>query len=212
MYIPYAFILIEPLGGFSLKGYHGTTLKNANSILETQKIYKEDFSVTPDVVIKKAQNLPKDLGQGLYLFLSDEAVDYDGCVAAKKYAQIFRHENHKVKVIEFYFDESELLFLDMNREENKKRFIRLREEIYGRIEHQLGSFKCSGSLNRANLDGIFIEYLIQNKYEGKVDGVILDTYTPFYSDRRTLSNIPNGRELCLRNVSTIKWEQTKIVE
>ena len=195
-----------------MKGYHGTTPKNANSILKTQKIYIEDFSITPDFVIKKEQNLPKDLGQGLYLFLCDKAKGYDGCAAAKRYAQIFRNENHKVKVIEFYFDESELLFLDMNRAENKERFKRLREQIYGKIEIQLAFLKKSGSLKRANLDGIFIEYLIQHKYKNKVDGVILDTYTPFYSTDRTLSNFPNGRELCLRNVSTIKWEQTKIVE
>lgn len=53
--------------------------------------------------------------------------------------------------------------------------------------------------------------MIRYKYEDEVDLVIKDTYTPFYNSDRTISNFPNGREMCIRNVNLIDWEYTKEV-
>lgn len=195
-----------------LEGYHGTTPLNAKAIIETNKVEIEPFSIKTDVVIPTGQRLPNDLDQGLYLFLDNESQGFDGKKCAKQYAQKWRSEGSKIALIQFYFDEEPLCILDLNLPENTTRFIKLRDKLYQKIEQSLTTFKENKSLERANLDGIFIEYLVQHGLKVKVDGVIKDTYTPFYSSRNTLSNFPNGREFCLRSTSAIDWEATKEVK
>ncbi|MDA5519471.1 hypothetical protein PIG81_01520 [Streptococcus thermophilus] len=148
----------------------------------------------------------------MYLFLDNESQGFDGKKCAKQYAQKWRSEGSKIALIQFYFDEEPLCILDLNLPENTTRFIKLRDKLYQKIEQSLTTFKENKSLERANLDGIFIEYLVQHSLKVKVDGVIKDTYTPFYSSRNTLSNFPNGREFCLRSTSAIDWEATKEVK
>lgn len=195
-----------------LEGYHGTTPLNAKSIIGTNKIEVESFSITSDVVIPSGQRLPNDLGQGLYLFLNDELLAFDGKECAKQYAQKWRNRQNNIAIIQFCFDDNELSILDFNLPENSKKFIKLRAKLYRKIEQSLTTFIQTRSLKRANLDGIFIEYLVQHGLKIKVDGIVKDTYTPFYSSRSTLSNFPNGREFCLRDTSVINWETTKEVK
>lgn len=197
---------------FTLNGWHGTTPQNSRAILDSQNIKVRPFSIKSDLNIPGGQSLPSDLGQGLYLFVDNKESNFDGLENAKAYANVFRHENNKIAVIHFSFDESGLECLDFNEEENTNLFIQVRKKIYQRIKCQLGVFKDSKALKRANLDGIIIEYLIQNRYQNKVGFVVKDTYTPFDDDFRTLSNFPNGRELCLRKLETIDWENTKEAE
>ncbi|HFI0101342.1 TPA: hypothetical protein ACGORV_000022 [Streptococcus suis] len=195
-----------------MEGYHGTTPQNAQAIIQTKEVKIKPFSIKSDVVIPTGQRLPNDLGQGLYLFLDNESLEFDGKKCAKQYAQKWKSDRNKTALIQFCFDETTLSILDFNQPENFKRFVKLRDKLYRKIEQSLTTFKETNSLRRANLDGIFIEYLIQHGLKIQVDGVVKDTYTPFYSSRSTLSNFPNGRELCLRNTDAINWEATKEVE
>ena len=195
-----------------MEAYHGTAPLNAKAIMETNKVEVEPFSIKPDVVIPSGQRLPNDLGQGLYLFLDSELQGFDGKECAKQYAQKWRSDGNKIAIIHFDFNKAPLYFLDFNLPENSTRFVKLRKKLYRKIEQSLTTFKENRSLKRANLDGIFIEYLVQHRLQCKVDGIIKDTYTPFYSSINTLSNFPNGRELCLRSTGAINWEATKEVK
>ncbi|MBJ6745705.1 hypothetical protein JEQ21_04360 [Streptococcus sp. 121] len=196
-----------------MKGYHGTTPQNAQMILQAKEIKITPFTIKSDVVIPSGQRLPNDLGQGLYLFLDDELLGFDGKECAKKYAHRWRNQGNKISLIQFHFDETVLNILDLNNPENLRRIVELRSKLYQRIEQSLTTFQQNKSLKRANLDGIFIEFLVQHALSGQqVDGIIKDTFTPFYSEKQALSNVPNGRELCLRNVDAINWEATKEVK
>ena len=195
-----------------MEGYHGTTPLNAKAIIETNKVEVEPFSIKSDVVIPSGQRLPNDLGQGLYLFLDSESQGFDGKECTKQYAQKWRSDGNKVAIIHFDFNETPLYILDFNLPENSILFVKLRHKLYQKIEQGLTTFKENKSLKRANLDGIFIEYLVQHGLKRHVDGIIKDTYTPFYSSRNTLSNFPNARELCLRSTGAINWEATKEVK
>lgn len=192
-----------------MEGWHGTTPRNSKLILNSKNIEVRPFSIKADLTIPRGQSLPSDLGQGLYLFLDNEGSNFDGLQNAKAYANVFRHENNKIAVIHFSFDDSGLECLDFNEKTNIDLFVQLREKIYQKISNRLGAFKNSSALKRANLDGVIIEYIIQNYYKNSVGFVIKDTYTPFYDKLRTLSNFPNGRELCLRKLETIDWKKTK---
>lgn len=195
-----------------LKGYHGTKPQNAKDILNNNSVVVTPFKITTDFVIPSGQRLPNDLGQGLYLFLDSDKPKFDGKQCAKLYAHRWRNEDNKVSLILFDIDESDIFSLDLNKQENAEKFIEIRNKLVQRVEQRLTTFKEGKILDRANIDGIFIEYLVQHFLENKVDLIIKDTYTPFYSSRNTLSNFSNGRELCLRNMGLINWEETKEVK
>lgn len=197
-----------------LKGYHGTKPQNAEDILNNQKVIVTPFKITADVVIPQKKRLPNDLGQGLYLFLDSENPKFDGKSCAKKYAHKWRHKNNKVTLIRFSLNDTNVFAFNLNNPETAERFSKVREKLYLKIVQQLTSSKEDNILksNRPNIDGIFLEYLFQYGLKKEVDFVIKDTYTPFYTSDFTLSNFANGRELCLRNMEIINWEETKEVK
>ncbi|MGU8045826.1 hypothetical protein ACS60V_11190, partial [Streptococcus suis] len=139
-----------------MEGYHGTTPQNAQAIIQTKEVKIKPFSIKSDVVIPPGQRLPNDLGQGLYLFLDNESLEFDGKKCAKQYAQKWKSDRNKTALIQFCFDETTLSILDFNQPENFKRFVKLRDKLYRKIEQSLTTFKETNSLRRANLDGIFI--------------------------------------------------------
>ena len=195
-----------------MKGYHGTKPQNAKDILNNNSVVITPFKITADFVIPSGQRLPNDLGQGLYLFLDSDKPKFDGKQCAKLYAHRWRNEDNKVSLILFDIDESDIFSLDLNKQENAEKFIEIRNKLAQRVEQRLKTFKEGKILDRANIDGIFIEYLVQHFLENKVDLIIKDTYTPFYSSRNTLSNFSKGKKYCCRNMRTINWEKTKEVK
>ena len=198
-----------------LEGYHGTTPTAAQNILSTCSIDVTPFVITDDAGIRLGQNLPNDLGQGLYLFIDEESKGFSGQQSAKNYSKAYKHEENKIKILKFVFDDQNLTVLNLNDAVTIKMLNKLKNKLHDRIYTQLPSaIKNNGRRNRANLDGIFLEFLIKFRYDNRIDYVICDTYTPVYNIEgvRTISNLPNGREICLRNLSLINWEKVEECE
>jgi len=191
-----------------MEGYHGTTQKNFNSLVTLKKVDIPEFKIGGDFVIPKGQRLPNDLGIGFYLFLSDTNLGFKGENNAKRYADKYK-ENSKILKVHVKDD---IKILNLNTIQNRSLFNKLRERIFGKLFYQYKvSINNDGAKNRANLDGIFLEILIKYKLKDEIDGVICDSYTPFYNENNQLSNIPNGRELCLRNAESIIWDKCEEV-
>ncbi|WP_032906484.1 hypothetical protein [Streptococcus sanguinis] len=198
-----------------MEGYHGTTPTAAQNILSTCSIDVIPFVITNDAGIVLGQNLPNDLGQGLYLFIDEESKGFSGKQSAKNYSKTYKHEENKIKILKFVFDDQNLTVLNLNNTSTVKMLNELKNQLYDRIYTQLSSaIKNNPRKKRANLDGIFLEFLIKFRFCDSIDCVICDTYTPVYNvgGVRTISNLPNGREICLRNLSLINWEKVEECE
>ena len=194
-----------------MEGYHGTTPKNAAEILSSKSINFKPFKITHDGGLIKGQTLPNDLGQGLYLFIDDQDRAFIGYNSAKKYAENYRSENKQIKILKIEVLDEGANALDLNNNDNIRILNTLKEKLYQRVDSQLNNLKINPTLRRSNLDGIFIEFLIKFNLSDSIDFVICDTYTSVENSigSRTISNIPNGKELCLRNLNLIDWEKVK---
>lgn len=204
------FVYLLKVKGFEImEGYHGTSSHNLDSIISSQEISISEFKINSNFSMPRNQRLVNDLGLGFYLFISDDYFNFDGKHAAKEYA---RHYKTDSKVLKVGLPDEGLRILDLNNTETRKFFNAFREKFFLQMHYNYGvSIKDDGAKKRANLDGIFLELLIQYKYKNMIDGVICDSYTPYYNDFRHLSNIPNGRELCLRTTDLIDWDKCEEV-
>lgn len=189
-------------------GYHGTSQKCATVIIESQTFNFDTFVIAGNFRIGNDQRMPNDFGNGIYMFIDNES--YSGAKCARKYANIFKERPSSVLKINI---RDGIKVLDFQDETTRKIFIELREKIFDRIYYNYKiSVKESGSKKRANLDGLIIEYLIQIIYQNQIDAVMGESFTPFYNEERSISNFPNGKEICLRNTDSICWELCKEVE
>ena len=194
-----------------MEGYHGTKPQSVKDILEAKCIKIKKFEITGDGIIKPNQSLPNDLGQGLYLFIDDMDKGYQGLENAKCYARIYRNSSGEIGVIKFKIDCEDLTILNLTNSESIKFFNQYREKLYGRIENSLKRLKKNRALDRYNLDGIFLEHLLHYNPRFKdIDAVSYDSYIPRTSDK-PISSVPNGKEICLRNIGLIDWSMTKEV-
>lgn len=193
-----------------MEGFHGTTESNLKAIIACKKIDIPEFKIGGDFVIPKGQRLPNDLGMGLYLFLSDDSLCFNGYMNAKRYAAKYKKVNAKVLKVRVKDD---IKILDLNNPNNRKIFNQFREKLFDKVYYNYSSsIRDDGAKVRANLDGLFLEILIRYKFGTEnIDGVICDSYTPFYNQYNQLSNIANGRELCLRDSSSILWDKCEEV-
>ena len=189
-------------------GYHGTSRKFATAIIESQEFSFNKFIITSDLVVKRGQRMPNDFGNGIYMFI--DSGYYNGKDCARKYANTFKERPSSVLEIQI---KDEISVIDFQDDTTKKVFIELREKIIDKIYYNYQRFvNEGGSKQRANLDGFIIEFIIQYKFKNKIDAVMGESYTPFYNPERSISNFPNGKELCLRNSNSICWELCKEVE
>lgn len=192
-----------------MEGYHGTTPKSVNDILEKQIFECTPFDIKGDWVVKNNQSLPNDFGVGLYLFVDDSTKGYKGLESAKQYARVFRNKNKKIGVLKFKIHSDNLRILNLNNPTTIKVFNEYKEKYFQVLKNSLGGFKRNNSFIRYNLDGVFLEHLLRYhpQYQ-EVDAVSCETYTPPTSDK-PISAVPNGKEICLRNLMLIDWTGTK---
>lgn len=191
-----------------MEGYHGTDSSNLDSIISSQQISVSEFQINSSFSMPKNQRLVNDLGLGFYLFISDDFFNFDGKHSAKEYARQYKTDS---KVLKVKLPDG-LRILNLNNTETRKIFNAFREKFFTKMYYNYGiSIKNDGAKKRANLDGIFLEILIKYKYGNNIDGVICDSYTPYYNEFKHLSNIPNGRELCLRTTDLIDWDNCEEV-
>lgn len=192
-----------------MMGYHGTTKSNLDCIFEKKIISIPSFKIDSTFSMPKNQRLVNDLGMGFYLFLSDDVYNFDGIHNARRYALKYKNDS---KVLKVAINDEGINVLDLNSPSTRKIFIQLREKFFTNMYYHYNvSIKDDGAKNRANLDGLLLEVLIRYKFNNQIDCVICDSYTPFYNQHSQLSNIPNGRELCLRNMNLINWDECEEV-
>ncbi|TKP12714.1 hypothetical protein [Enterococcus faecalis] len=190
-------------------GYHGTSKECAESIIKSQKFNVDTFIIYGDCRIKSGQRMPNDFGSGIYMFLTNDC--YDGIKCAKNYANTFK--DVPTTVLEINIKDDCITCIDFEDKKTMDIFNKIREKIYDRIYYNYQmSVKDSGSKKRANLDGLFIEYLVQYKYNNQIDAVMGLSYTPSYNKQRSISNFPNGKEICLRSNEFICWDKCKEVK
>ncbi|TDE68277.1 hypothetical protein ACO4C2_02955 [Streptococcus equinus] len=195
-----------------MEGYHGTNSDIADKILASGF----ELKTNPN-------NLPNDLGNGIYIFLDNDLYTKSAYEMAKSFIEVFRKEvfrkrdlNDKFSVLQIQISE-EGRYIDYNDINSQIAFEKFRNENYDKILKHYDSFcyksnyggstkNLPGKLKRANLDGIIFE-LLKNK--ANIDGVMKDTYTP-QDAKYKKSSFFNGREFCLYNTSLI--EEISIIE
>ncbi|ARJ50639.1 hypothetical protein [Staphylococcus lutrae] len=125
------------------------------------------------------KKLPPDLGNGLYFFIDRVNELGEAIENAEKY--LFRWKpNYREKIIvemELELDSDKVLDLDDRDNQNAFNLF---------------------------IDGLVLELMIR-AYSIDVKAILKETYTQFdMSKQRKRSNIPNGKELCLREYNAIK--------
>ena len=180
----------------NFKGYHATERAIAS------KIRNEGFN------FKKGPKFPNDLGEGVYFFVKRSKADSPE-ENAKNYIYTFRNfQNHKsLLVANINIDDDQLL--DLDDEEIQIEFDRVRNLYLEKIKSELDKYPDTwGGKLRGNYDGIVLQILL-NIRNMNPDGILKDTYTPildYKSSKKlgySISNFPNGRELCVRNENCI---------
>ena len=74
------------------------------------------------------------------------------------------------------------------------------ETIYNELDKLINN----NTKKRGNIDGLVIEIMIR-EYKLEIDAIQKETYTQFdIRKKRKRSNIPNGKELCIRQNNIIK--------
>ena len=198
-------------------GFHATIKEDATSILNTKEIQIVPFKINSDVSIPAGQRFPNDLGSGLYMFEDfylNQKLVADGKQCSQKY--FFKFKRGSCSVIAFDI-EDDCVVINLDEEDTAEKFEFLRNRLMDRLLQQAHKMTGRGIKQRANYDGLIVEYMIQHYLRQKkptlqVDAVRCSTYTPFYGKKiRTISNIANGQEFCLRNVKLINWSKTEVV-
>lgn len=159
---------------------------------------------TMQVINRKEDFLPPDLGFGLYLYIlrnEDILEPYNNAV---KYLNRWKpsYKNKIVVKVEFDVDEEKILFLDdIDNQATFNDFYEANETI---IREELEKLEKNKTFYRGNIDGFIIEMMLK-EFGISVDAIIKETFTYFdITNIRKRSNIPNGKELCLRNTELIK--------
>ncbi|MGX0511227.1 glutaredoxin-related protein [Staphylococcus hominis] len=174
----------------NLKGYHGTDKSHYDN-LENERIFS-------------TKKLPSDLGNGLYLFIDRVNMVGEAIENAKKYLNRWKkdYKERIIAQIDVEFNEDNLL--DLDDRENQNVFNSFVEDNEETIYNELDKLINNNTKNRGNIDGLVIEIMIR-EYNLEVDAIMRETYTQFdTTKKRKRSNIPNGKELCLRNNDIIK--------
>lgn len=175
-------------------GYHATSYENSLKILLFGIEASRGF-------------MPNDLGHGIYAYIKREGYTDDPKENAEKYARIYRKTSKEIVVFTLDIVVSADKILDLNDMDNEKilnDFIRENlENIEKRIKVLYKSHKNKRQFQRGNFDGLVIEMFL-NEHEASPDVVIRDTFTKYEGlAEYKLSNMRNGREICVRNDAVI---------
>lgn len=151
---------------------------------------------------------PNDLGKGVYFFIQKNGTDLPE-ENAKNYVYSFRSEVtlKSLLIADISIEDNKLL--DLNEEDIQIEFDNIRKTYLDKIKEELSKYPDTwSSKQRGNYDGIVLEVLLGSR-NMEPDGILKDTYTPilkFNSEKNSgykISNFPNGRELCVRNIEAI---------
>ncbi|ENZ5619658.1 hypothetical protein ACGWYS_000108 [Enterococcus faecalis] len=149
---------------------------------------------------RKKPKSPGSLGYGFYTF-----------VYTKDLAENFiskSHSDYSIIKVTSEFEEDEILNFD--EKDIREKFHVYRQiflEYAERICKQFGNI--SNNHKQHTFDGLVIENFIkmlEKKEKKKVSSVLMWTFTPrdeLDEDKRFVSYIPNGLELCVRNLQNI---------
>ncbi|WP_302804798.1 hypothetical protein [Schleiferilactobacillus harbinensis] len=179
--------------------FHGTSYQNAQAI-EHHGFATERFP-----------NWTSDLGAGVYGYIDDPDMpfappEYNATQYARMKMRMhaYGHSssrtpgNPRIGVVQFTVDVEEKDFCDFNDRSNMIRFLKLKKRIEALIH--LPRLMDRGASSRDNEDGIVIEWLIKHRKFQDYVALAMETYTPFLARS---SNFPNGREICIRDLTHI---------
>ncbi|MBK5244058.1 MAG: hypothetical protein JJE18_03345 [Eubacteriaceae bacterium] len=181
-------------------GYHGTPERCIDSIKN------DGFKVRTFLFdCAEEQEIPCDLGNGIYVFLDNDEYGFDGKECAKKYVKNVKRGELSYGVIELSlsidFENQEIV--DLDDEEIISEILAVRKVMMPKLKRlfEENYFKNNGAFQRGNCDGIILEGLLLEKKSDPVM-IIKNTYTSESYYR--ISNFPDGTEACIRDISIIK--------
>lgn len=175
-------------------GYHGTD-KPRVKIIEKHGFKRERAKGT----------LPCDLGPGIYTFIQRPGFEWE-CPKknAEKYVRHIKSDYEEPVILEIIsVYENEEHILDMNDTDNQAAFLKFKEANLERIKQIFSTLRKDGTKLRGKNDGLILNMMISNTGQ-RIDAIMIDSYTPFDFGGYHQSNIPNGRELCIRDTNRIK--------
>lgn len=191
------------------KGWHGTTTKAAEIIKD------QGFELTPYKFNFNKSRIPNDLGNGVYFYLEDDILDNPKEVAYK-YVKIYKSdimkdENSSPKVLGATIKFPDANFLDMDERDNMSALIAIKKQMEREVYSQVQKLYPDGAFRRGNLDGLFIELLIEKfKRDKNIDIQIVTKYTftnlqeKIGNFKINISNFPNAREVSVRKLDLIE--------
>ncbi|WP_339101686.1 hypothetical protein [Candidatus Enterococcus clewellii] len=173
-------------------GYHGTDYEISKEIFQT------GFKMA-----RPTSSLPCDLGEGVYMFIQRENFPNE-CPRknAYKYIKSIKPSYQKPTILKVVSKISDDKILNMNIEKNQALFLDFKEKNMDKLMKQFRSRRYNPTKNRGKVDGMIFEVFFK-AFDFSPDAIIVDSYTPFDFKGYKQSNIPNGRELCLRNPEKI---------
>lgn len=194
----------------NIRAWHGTTQENARSIR------CNGFNKTEINFGNSNFRTPNDLGEGVYFYI--DSVYELGSYLANKYAHRYRdkvakQQNCSMDVIEVVVTLESSQLLNLDDEDTKKIFIDFSKKHERERQKIIYNLKNDGAKRRQNYDGIMVELFVrhinQQLRNGKVQAVQKETYTFFDN---SISNFPNGVELCVRDIACINLQNKEKVK
>lgn len=175
-------------------GYHATNYKNS------LKIDRSGFKASHGLI-------PNDLGHGIYAYIKRNGFTDEPKENAEKYAATYRNSPQGIVVYTLEIvtlDDKVLDLNDMDNEGILNDFAQNNlENIRKKIKELYPSHAEKAQFKRGNFDGLIIEMFLK-EYKASPDVVIKDTFTKYEKlAAYKLSNIRNGREICVRNEKAI---------
>ncbi|MBS9337159.1 hypothetical protein [Fructobacillus parabroussonetiae] len=177
-----------------ITSFHGTSVKNAEKILE------EGFKIKQD-----SGQYPNDLGHGIYGYIdSDFSINdvefiNDAKTNAKSFSKYIRGNKENYAILQFKVSVFDDQILNLNQLNQRNRMVRLYKQFLNSAISEIPlKYKTNRASRRKQMDGVFIEFLIEHNILREPEMIILDTYSRFNG---YASNITNGRELLIRNLN-----------
>lgn len=173
----------------SLETFHGTTREIATIILN------EGFKIIP-------KEVTNDLGNGIYTFCPDDYGCWNPEENAKRYAK--QYKRGKVIVLKVIIDtSSQTTYIDLDDPVFMREWSKIREQLEHRANNIWKKYSTGSAKRRHNIDGILLELAIKRNMlsVSNPDFVVKCTYTCFIP--KSMSNMPNGRKLVVRNLEII---------
>ncbi|EST89910.1 hypothetical protein T233_01016 [Vagococcus lutrae LBD1] len=175
--------------------YHGTSYENSVHIM--------CFGFKDEV-----GSIPNDLGHGIYAYIKREGYTDDPEENAKRYAEAYRNSRRGTVILKLQTVVKEDNILNLNDPENEKILNDFYQKNYDKIEKRIQILYKENSEKphflRGNFDGIVLEMFLNN-FDINPDAIIMDTFTNYKIIKEyKISNINNGREICIRNKNIIE--------